>query len=189
MRALALPLHVERALMANLAVLRTLRGEIPSLEAILHQKVKLRSEFPVLKTTPGIGDSLAATIMLETGSITRFPGVGHFSYYCRCVESERICNGKKKGEGNATPPPCSHDLPFATDCAAATWRAENAVSCWGLPPGHVVKLRARHRQWSIVPPVCPILARLGGLTPTAGTVAARGMIFASGTVHALADRR
>jgi hypothetical protein len=90
--------------MANLAVLRTLRGEIPSLEAILHQKVKLRSEFPVLKTTPGIGDSLAATIMLETGSITRFPGVGHFSYYCRCVESERISNGKKKGEGNANPP-------------------------------------------------------------------------------------
>ena len=104
MRALALPLHVERALMANLAVLRTLRGEIPSLEAILHQKVKLRSEFRVLKTTPGIGDSLAATIMLETGSITRFPGVGHFSYYCRCVESERISNGKKKGEGNANPP-------------------------------------------------------------------------------------
>lgn len=90
--------------MANLAVLRTLRGEIPSLEAILHQKVKLRSEFHVLKTTPGIGDALAATIMLETGGITRFPGVGHFSCYCRCVESERISNGKKRVEGNANRP-------------------------------------------------------------------------------------
>jgi transposase len=99
-RALALPPHVERALMANLAVLRTLRTAIASLETILHQEVKLRSEFRILKTTPGIGDVLAATIMLETGSITRFPGVGHFSSYCRCVESKRISNGKKKGEGN-----------------------------------------------------------------------------------------
>jgi transposase len=100
-RALALPPHVERALMANLAVLRTLSAEITSLEIILHREVNLRSEFRILKTTPGIGDVFAATIMLETGSITRFPGVGHFSSYCRCVESKRISNGKKKGEGNA----------------------------------------------------------------------------------------
>lgn len=39
--------------------------------------------------------------MLETGTISRFPSVGQFSSYCRCVESKRISNGKKKGEGNA----------------------------------------------------------------------------------------
>jgi len=39
--------------------------------------------------------------MLETGSIARFHSVGQFSSYCRCVESKRISNGKKKGEGNA----------------------------------------------------------------------------------------
>jgi transposase len=100
-RALALPPHVERALMANLAVLRTLRAEIASLNTVLHQQVKLRPEFEILKTAPGIGDVLAATIMLETGAIARFPGVGNFSSYCRCVESKRISNGKKKGEGNA----------------------------------------------------------------------------------------
>jgi transposase len=85
--------------MANLVVLHTLRTEIASLETILHQEVKLSSEFRILKTTPGLRELLAATIMLETGSITRFPGVGHFSSYCRCVESKRISNGKKKGEG------------------------------------------------------------------------------------------
>jgi transposase len=39
--------------------------------------------------------------MLETGSIARFAKVGHFSSYCRCVDSLRESNGKKKGEGNA----------------------------------------------------------------------------------------
>jgi transposase len=73
-RALSLPPHVERALPADLAVLRTLRDEITALEAVLHQEAQLRSEFQILKTTPGIGNVLAATIMLETGTITRFAG-------------------------------------------------------------------------------------------------------------------
>jgi transposase len=38
--------------------------------------------------------------MLETGSISRFAQVGNFSSYCRCVDSLRESNGKKKGEGN-----------------------------------------------------------------------------------------
>jgi transposase len=98
--ALALPPHVERAMMANMAVLRTLCSEITALETILRQEAQLRPEFETLKSTPGIGNVLAATIMLETGTITRFADVGHFSSYCRCVDSKRISNGKKKGEGN-----------------------------------------------------------------------------------------
>ena len=39
--------------------------------------------------------------MLETGTIARFPGPGQFSSYCRCVESRRVSNGRKKDEGNA----------------------------------------------------------------------------------------
>ncbi|MFM0140232.1 transposase [Caballeronia grimmiae] len=35
--------------------------------------------------------------MLETGTIRRFANVGQFSSYCRCVESKRISNGKRKG--------------------------------------------------------------------------------------------
>ena len=37
----------------------------------------------------------------ETGSIGRFAKVGNFSSYCRCVNSLRESNNKKKGEGNA----------------------------------------------------------------------------------------
>mgnify|MGYP000231723448 FL=1 len=39
--------------------------------------------------------------MLETGTIDRFAGAGNFASYCRCVDSKRTSNGKKKGEGNA----------------------------------------------------------------------------------------
>ena len=40
------------------------------------------------------------TILLETGEIGRFAQVGHYASYCRCVGSERISNGKRKGRGN-----------------------------------------------------------------------------------------
>jgi len=49
---------------------------------------------------PGIGKILALTIMFETGDIQRFPDVGNYASYCRCVGSTKLTNGKKKGEGN-----------------------------------------------------------------------------------------
>ena len=54
----------------------------------------------MLNTIPGIGTILALTIMLEVGDIARFPKVGDYSSYSRCVDSKRISNGKKKGENN-----------------------------------------------------------------------------------------
>ena len=38
--------------------------------------------------------------MLETGEIKRFPTVGDYASYCRCVGSQKLSNGKKKGSGN-----------------------------------------------------------------------------------------
>ena len=61
----------------------------------------MRPEYRLLKTVPGIGETLATTIMLEMGTIARFASVGNFSSYCRWVDSRRESNGKKKGEGNA----------------------------------------------------------------------------------------
>jgi transposase len=45
--------------------------------------------------------TLALTIALETGEITRFATAGDFASYARTVDSRRESNGKKKGEGNA----------------------------------------------------------------------------------------
>ena len=64
------------------------------------RQVKIRKEFELLKTIPGIGDILSLTIMMEVGSIERFAKVGNYSSYCRCVNSSRLSNGKKKGENN-----------------------------------------------------------------------------------------
>jgi Transposase IS116/IS110/IS902 family. len=62
--------------------------------------VRLRPEFRLLTSVPGIGQTLATLIMLEVGTIERFAAVGNFASYARCVDSARISNGKKKGQGN-----------------------------------------------------------------------------------------
>ena len=98
--ALGLPEDVTRAVAANVAVIQTLNTEIGKLEAHLHQRVRLRRPFRMITTTPGIGEVLGTTIMLEAGSIERFAAVGNFASYARCVDSKRTSNGKKKGEGN-----------------------------------------------------------------------------------------
>ena len=91
---------VSLAVQANRAVSQTLSQQIEALEKRLQQRVILRPEYRLLKTVPGIGEILATTIMLETGTISRFTRVGNFSSYCRCVDSLKESNGKRKGEGN-----------------------------------------------------------------------------------------
>ena len=92
---------VTLALQANVAVMHTLQSQITVLEERLQERVRLHEDYALLTTVPGIGQTLATTIMLETGSIGRFAKVGNFSSYCRCVDSLRESNGKKKGAGNA----------------------------------------------------------------------------------------
>jgi transposase len=88
------------AIKANLAMLECADGQVDILEKAVIGRVKLKSEFELLKTVPGIGLILALTIMLETGDIGRFPTVGDYASYCRCVVSKKISNGRKKGQGN-----------------------------------------------------------------------------------------
>jgi len=91
---------VTYSLAANVAVIKALNAEIDKLEARLRQRVRLRPQFRVLISAPGIGEVLATIIMLETGPIERFAAVGNFASYARCVDSEHLSNGKKKGAGN-----------------------------------------------------------------------------------------
>jgi transposase len=88
------------ALKANLAVMNSADAQIEILEKAVQDRVKLRPQFRLLKTVPGIGPILALTIMLETGAIERFASVGNYASYCRCVGSKKISNGKRKGSGN-----------------------------------------------------------------------------------------
>ena len=88
------------AVKANLAVMTSANEQTEILEKRITELVKLRPPFRFLKTVPGIGQILALTIMLETGDIKRFASVGNYASYCRCVGSQKISNGKKKGKGN-----------------------------------------------------------------------------------------
>lgn len=88
------------AVTGNLEVFRCLEKQVDLIERAILKQVKLRQAFIQLKTTPGIGDILALTIMLETGEIGRFPKAGNFASYCRCVGSQNLSNGKRKGKGN-----------------------------------------------------------------------------------------
>jgi len=85
---------------ANWEIMRALDEQIRHLEKAIEVRVKPRRELQLLKTLPGVGSILGWTILLETGQIARFAKVGHYASYCRCVQSKRMSNGKKKGENN-----------------------------------------------------------------------------------------
>ena len=91
---------VAAAVKCNLRACRFLAKEIIMLEKMILSRASIRPEYENLLTVDGIGKALALTIMLETGDISRFGKVGNFASYCRCVDSRRISNEKKKGENN-----------------------------------------------------------------------------------------
>ena len=98
----SLPLEgdVGLAIKANVAVIATLQSQIEVLEKRLQERVKPRPQYGLLTSVPGIGQTLATVIFLETGPIDRFAQVGNFASYARCVDSVHTSNRKKKGEGN-----------------------------------------------------------------------------------------
>ena len=88
------------AVQTTLLAMRALEGSIELLEGHVRKQVKLRPAYRHLLSVSGIGNVLGLTIMLETGEIGRFAQVGNYASYCRCVGSERLSNGKRKGRGN-----------------------------------------------------------------------------------------
>lgn len=92
--------NVYLAAEANLSVMQSLNETIEQIEQAVLEQCRTRLPFKYLNSIPGVGRILGMTIMLETGTISRFPDAGHFASYCRCVKSEKLSNGKKKGSGN-----------------------------------------------------------------------------------------
>ena len=92
--------HLVLATTNSISITKFLKEKIRLIEEAVLSQVKLREEFEPLLTLPGVGKILGLTIMLEVNNINRFLKVGNYSSYCRCVKSERLSNGKKKGTGN-----------------------------------------------------------------------------------------
>ncbi len=78
-----------------------LTKKIRRFEQKILEHAQLRPAYACLQTLPGVGTILALTIMLETGDIGRFPTVGDYTSYCRCVRATHTSNGKKKAHNNA----------------------------------------------------------------------------------------
>jgi transposase len=77
-----------------------LTRQIQRIETAVRNKARLKEPFSKLLTLPGVGDILGMTILLETGPMERFKGVGHYASYCRKVSSRWTSNEKTKGKGN-----------------------------------------------------------------------------------------
>jgi transposase len=92
--------HIALASKSHIAVIAFLSSKIKEIELATLKLMRPQTEFKKLTTVYGIGEILALTIMLETGPISRFPKVGNYASYCRCVSSGRYSNEKKKGQNN-----------------------------------------------------------------------------------------
>ncbi|MEI7729565.1 MAG: IS110 family transposase [Verrucomicrobiota bacterium] len=92
--------EVELMGQTSLRMIEFIGTQIRSLEKAAQAKIKLLPDYDRLKQIPGIGEILNLVIMLETGPITRFAGAGQYVSYCRGAKSEKLSNGRKKGENN-----------------------------------------------------------------------------------------
>jgi transposase len=92
--------HLIYAAKSTVAAIGFLKTVIKDIENEVTPHVNLRDDFSLLQTIPGIDKILALTIMLEMDTIKRSEKAGNYSSYCRCVNSQRLSDGKKKGEIN-----------------------------------------------------------------------------------------
>jgi transposase len=81
-------------------VIDCLTRQIDKIERWALKRLGREGVFTQLVTLPGVGDILGMTILLETGSVSRFRAVGNYVSYCRKVSSQWTSNDKVKGRGN-----------------------------------------------------------------------------------------
>jgi transposase len=92
--------HLRLSALSCVDVINNLTLVIRRIENEVLSIAKLKDDYHILTTIPGIGMILAMTIMFEIGDINRFGKVGNYSSYCRSVSSQRLSNGKRKGANN-----------------------------------------------------------------------------------------
>jgi len=95
------PGDVAISMQATVKIIQALGAEIELLEARLLAANSQSPAWSLINSVAGIGKVLGTVILLEAGDIRRFPRAGCFASYARCVDSVRMSNGKKKGEGNS----------------------------------------------------------------------------------------
>ncbi|MFQ5661088.1 MAG: IS110 family transposase [Gammaproteobacteria bacterium] len=95
-------MHPSAQLSAQLSheLITTLSGAIERIERNVAVYCQPTQDYNLITSVTGIGPMIGQSILLETGPIGRFSSVNDYASYARCVPSNKISNGKKKGEGN-----------------------------------------------------------------------------------------
>jgi len=99
-KALKLDAFTDLQVESLLGVLRQQDHVVRQIEQRVRQAVKPKAEYARIEQVPGIGPVLGMVVVLESGEFGRFASAGDYATYCRTVQSERLSNGKKKGENN-----------------------------------------------------------------------------------------
>jgi transposase len=73
----SLPAATQAATKQELALLDEINTHVQELEKQIDKQVVPMKEMRLLRTVPGIGRILGATILLEVGDVDRFPSAGH----------------------------------------------------------------------------------------------------------------
>jgi transposase len=92
--------HVALAVTRHRRLLRGWESPSPGLERGGRRHLRSKPEGHWLTTVPGLGDMLALTLLVETGTRARLPSVGAFASSGRGVTSPRLSHGKVNGHGH-----------------------------------------------------------------------------------------
>ena len=94
--------HPANGLIATVqkAHIEQLDQSITRIEQAVLQSARELPCYQRLHTLPGVGRILGMTITMEVGDIMRFKAQGNLASYSRTVDSQRLSNGKKKGDNN-----------------------------------------------------------------------------------------
>lgn len=95
LRSLTLEKQFTCSIEKYLSVIAHLDTEIKEMEIVLKQTVKETKEMELLKSIPGIGDVLSATILAEIGEVTRFKSPKQLQAYTGLVPWVRNSGGKQ----------------------------------------------------------------------------------------------
>jgi len=96
LRSLELEDHFKLSVEKYLSVIEHLNREIKEMEKVIKKKVSQTREMELLKSIPGIGDILSATIMAEIGEIDRFKSPKQLQAYAGIVPWVHNSGGKER---------------------------------------------------------------------------------------------
>ena len=136
----SLPPETRQAATLEWQMIDELRKQIEQLEERLQERLGRLGWVRLLKSLPGVGDVLGATIWLEVGDVTRFPSAAHLASYAGLVPTVRSSGGRSRPGGVSRQ--ANHYLKWAFVEAA------NAIVCHQkkLAGEHVMRLYRRLKQ-------------------------------------------